>query len=184
MSGSVMGLTARKIGKEYRSTSSSARGAVGRLTCRGPGRSVISCRSRGMIAQRLQVRQDSEALRDRNHDQLRGATVIPARDSAESRPRRTSSIRSAPKTPRPEPPVVEAFFILGTILIVVGFLWSIAKSWPSIDPLALAALVGIGLLLVVVCERLGLILRELRKITTLMQRAVSDADPAEQRPRE
>ncbi len=68
--------------------------------------------------------------------------------------------------------------------MVVGLMYSIAKSWPSIDPLALAALVGIGLLLVVVCERLGLILRELRKITTLMQRAVSDADPAEQRPRE
>jgi hypothetical protein len=85
---------------------------------------------------------------------------------------------------RREPLVIEAFFAGGAILVVVGLTYSIAKSWPSIDPLALAALVGIGLLLVVVCERLGLILRELRKITTLMQRAVSDADPAEQRHRE
>jgi hypothetical protein len=88
------------------------------------------------------------------------------------------------KGSRREPLVIEAFFAGGAILVVIGLTYSIAKSWPSIDPLALAALVGIGLLLVVVCERLGLILRELRKITTLMQRAVSDADPAEQRHRE
>jgi hypothetical protein len=99
---------------------------------------------------------------------------MPARDSAESRPRRTS-VRSAPKTPRTEPPVVEAFFIVGTILIVVGFLWSIAKSWPSFDPLALATLVGIGLLLVVVCERLRIVVRELRTLTTLMRSAIADA---------
>jgi len=60
--------------------------------------------------------------------------------------------------------------------VVAGLVYSLAKSWPSIDPLALATLVGIGLLLVVVCERLGLILRELRKITTLMHHAVSDSD--------
>jgi hypothetical protein len=82
---------------------------------------------------------------------------------------------------RREPLVIEAFFAGGAILVVVGLMYSIAKSWPSIDPLALAALVGIGLLLVVVCERLGLILRELRKVTVLMQRAVSDADRAEQK---
>jgi hypothetical protein len=80
---------------------------------------------------------------------------------------------------RREPLVVEAFFAGGAILVVVGLMYSLAKSWPSFDPLALAALVGIGLLLVVVCERLSLILRELRKITALMQRGVSDADRAE-----
>jgi hypothetical protein len=88
------------------------------------------------------------------------------------------------KERRREPLVIEAFFAGGAILVVVGLTYSIAKSWPSIDPLALAALVGIGLLLVVVCERLGLILRELRKITTLMSRAVSDTGPAEQKHRE
>ena len=82
---------------------------------------------------------------------------------------------------RRDPLVIEAFFVAGAILVVVGLIYSLAKSWPSFDPLALAALVGIGLLLVVVCERLGLILRELRKITALMQRGVSDADRAEQK---
>jgi len=84
-------------------------------------------------------------------------------------------MKSALKAPRTEPPVIEAFFILGTILVVVGFLWSLAKSWPSLDPLALATLVGIGLLLVVVCERLRLAVRELRTLTTLMRSAIADA---------
>ena len=77
---------------------------------------------------------------------------------------------------RQESPVTEVFFAGGAILVVIGLMYSLAKSWPSIDPLALATLVGIGLLLVVVCERLGLIIRELRKITALMQRAVSESD--------
>ena len=42
-------------------------------------------------------------------------------------------------------PVVEVFFMLGAILIVVGFLYSVARHWPSFDPLALAMLVGMGL---------------------------------------
>ena len=36
-------------------------------------------------------------------------------------------------------------------------------------------LVGIGLLLVVVCERLRLILRELRELTTLIRTATAEA---------
>lgn len=98
---------------------------------------------------------------------------MPARESTESRPRRTSSTKPAPKTT--ESPVVEAFFILGAVLTVVGFLWSVAKSWPSLDPLALATLVGIGFLLVVVCERLRLAVQELRTLTTLMRSAIAEA---------
>jgi hypothetical protein len=79
---------------------------------------------------------------------------------------------------RKESFVTEFFFAGGAILVVIGLMYSLAKSWPSIDPLALATLVGIGLLLVVVCERLSLILRELRKITTLMHRAASESDRA------
>lgn len=81
---------------------------------------------------------------------------------------------------RREPAVVEGFFIGGATLVVVSLMYSLAKSWPSFDPLALSALVGGGLLLVVVCERLRLILRELRRITALMQRQLSDTDPAVQ----
>ncbi len=100
---------------------------------------------------------------------------MPARESTESRPRRSSTTRLAPRRPRVEAPVVEVFFVLGAILVVVGFLYSIARSWPSFDPLALAMLVGIGLLLVVVCERLRIVVRELRTLTTLMRSAIADA---------
>ena len=82
---------------------------------------------------------------------------------------------------RREPAVIEGFFIGGATLVVVSLVFSLAKSWPSFDPLALSALVGGGLLLVVVCERLSLILRELRRISALMQRPVSDIDPDRQK---
>jgi len=82
---------------------------------------------------------------------------------------------------RREPAVIEGFFIGGATLVVVSLVFSLAKSWPSFDPLALAALVGGGLLLVVVCERLSLILRELRRISALMQHPVSDIDPDRQK---
>jgi len=82
---------------------------------------------------------------------------------------------------RREPVVIEGFFIGGAILVVVTLMYSLTRSWPSFDPLALSALVGGGLLLVVVCERLGLILRELRKITALMQLPASDTEAAGQK---
>ena len=82
--------------------------------------------------------------------------------------------RPTPRTRRADPPVVEVFFILGAILVLVGFLYSLARSWPSLDPLALATLVGIGLLLVVVCERMRLVLQELRVLNSLMRTAIAD----------
>jgi xanthosine utilization system XapX-like protein len=77
---------------------------------------------------------------------------------------------------RGDSPVVEVFFVLGAILIVVGFLYSLARHWPSFDPLALAMLVGIGFLLVVVCERIRLVLQELRVLTSLMRGAAADPE--------
>src|SRR4029450_4301392 len=70
---------------------------------------------------------------------------------------------------RREHAVIEGFFIGGATLVGVSLMYSLAKSWPSFDPLALSALVGGGLLLVVVWERLGLILRQLRRIAPLLQ---------------
>src|SRR5262245_55581627 len=82
---------------------------------------------------------------------------------------------------RREPPIIEGFFIGGAALVVITLMYSLTKSWPSFDPLALSALVGGGLLLVVVCERLSLILRELRKITALMKLPASATEPAGQK---
>ena len=72
-------------------------------------------------------------------------------------------------------PLVEFFFASGAILVIVGLLYAIRRSWPALDPLSLVMLVGIGLLLVVVCERLRLILRELRELTSLIRTATADA---------
>ena len=82
------------------------------------------------------------------------------------------------KKGRREQAVIDGFFIGGATLVVVSLMYSLAKSWPSFDPLALSALVGGGLLLVVICERLSLILRELRRITALIQRPASDTERA------
>ena len=71
--------------------------------------------------------------------------------------------------------LVEFFFAAGAILVIVGLIYAIRRSWPSLDPLSLVMLVGIGLLLVVVCERLRLILRELRELTSLIRTATADA---------
>jgi len=71
--------------------------------------------------------------------------------------------------------LTELLFAAGAILVIVGLIFAVRKSWPALDPLSLVMLVGIGLLLVVVCERLRLILRELRELTTLIRAATVDA---------
>jgi predicted signal transduction protein with EAL and GGDEF domain len=72
--------------------------------------------------------------------------------------------------------VTQLFFIAGGILVVIGLTFAVAHHWPSLDPLALIALVGIGLLLIVACERLSLILRELRRISSLLHAACGSAE--------
>lgn len=101
---------------------------------------------------------------------------MPARGSSRSAESGGMGRGRAPaRASRNEAPIVEVFFILGAILVVVGFLYSVARSWPSLDPLALATLVGIGLLLVVVCERLRTMGHELRTLTTLMRTALEES---------
>ena len=80
---------------------------------------------------------------------------------------------------RREDALVEFLFAGGAILVIVGLIYAIRRSWPALDPLSLVMLVGIGLLLVVVCERLRLILRELRELTTLIRVSTAPA-PEEQ----
>ena len=76
-----------------------------------------------------------------------------------------------PPASRSDSFVTQLFFISGGVLVVIGLTFAVAHHWPSLDPLALIALVGIGLLLIVACERLSLILRELRRISSLLQAA-------------
>ena len=90
-------------------------------------------------------------------------------------PSRRSSYRR-----RRDPPLTEVLFAIGAILVIVGLIYAIRKSWPALDPLSLVMLVGIGLLLVVVCERLRLILGELRQLTSVI-RAATDSAPEDTR---
>ncbi len=84
---------------------------------------------------------------------------------------------------RGESAITEVFFVVGAFVVVVGFILSLRMSWPSFDPLALAMLVGVGLLLIVVCERLRLAIAELQRITAALGRierlAASPADEPE-----
>jgi hypothetical protein len=68
-------------------------------------------------------------------------------------------------------PLVEFLFVAGTLLVILGFFYALQRSWPALDPLSLVMLVGIGLLLIVVCERLRLMLRELQELTAVIRRA-------------
>jgi hypothetical protein len=81
--------------------------------------------------------------------------------------------RQVKKGPR-DHPLVEFLFAAGTILVIVGLFYAVRRSWPSLDPLSLVMLVGIGLLLVVACERLRLILQELQELTSLIRTAPAD----------
>jgi hypothetical protein len=82
--------------------------------------------------------------------------------------------RKAKPSPRTYP-LVEFLFAAGAILVILGFFYALRRSWPALDPLSLVMLVGIGLLLIVVCERLRLVLRELQELTMVIRRATAEA---------
>jgi hypothetical protein len=94
--------------------------------------------------------------------------------------RRPPGTKSASKEPQGDPRITEVFFVIGALLVSLGFVYALLKSWPALDPLSLVMLAGVGLLLVVVCERLRLILTELRRLTALIHQAVTEApgDPS------
>ncbi len=77
---------------------------------------------------------------------------------------------------RSEPPITELFFILGALLVLAGLMYSIRKSWPTFDPLSLAMLIGIGFLLVVICERLRILVLEVKAIAALLERMASSPE--------
>ncbi len=78
-----------------------------------------------------------------------------------------------PARTRRESAVTEVFFVLGALLVLVGLIYSIRKSWPGFDPLALAMLTGIGFLMMVVCERLRILVLEVGKIAEHLDRMAS-----------
>jgi hypothetical protein len=77
-----------------------------------------------------------------------------------------------------EPAITEVFFIIGALLVLIGLLYSLKKSWPSFDPLSLAMLIGIGFLLVVVCERLRILVNEVALIAEYLERSSLASEPS------
>jgi hypothetical protein len=76
----------------------------------------------------------------------------------------------------------ELFFIAGALLILITFAYSLLRRWPSFDPLVTSLLAGIGLMLIVIYDRLGLMLRELRQITAVLDREQEQDVSAAARP--
>ena len=73
--------------------------------------------------------------------------------------------------------VREILFIVGAFMIMVIFAFSILRRWPSFDPLVTALLTGIGLLLIVIYERLGVMLQEIRRVADTLEGARVGARP-------
>ena len=61
-------------------------------------------------------------------------------------------------------------FAMGAGLIVGTFTYFIVRRWPTFDPLVTATMIGVGLLLIVIYERLGHIHSELRTMVLLLER--------------
>ena len=59
---------------------------------------------------------------------------------------------------------VVILFVAGAGLIIAAFTYALLRRWPTFDPLSTAGIVGVGLLLIVIYERLGLMHTELRTI--------------------
>jgi len=61
-------------------------------------------------------------------------------------------------------------FAVGAGLVVGTFTYFFVRRWPTFDPLVTATMIGVGLLLIVIYERLGLIHKELRTVVLLLER--------------
>ena len=65
--------------------------------------------------------------------------------------------------------VLQTLFATGVGLIITTFTYSMLRSWPTFDPVATAALIGIGLLQVVIYERLGSMLVAMERLVELAE---------------
>jgi hypothetical protein len=67
-------------------------------------------------------------------------------------------------TKSPDSKTVVVLFVAGAGLVIATFTYAFIRRWPTFDPLVTAGIVGIGLLLIVIYERLGHMHTELRTI--------------------
>jgi hypothetical protein len=72
-------------------------------------------------------------------------------------------------TKAPDSRTVVILFVAGAGLVIASFTYAFIRRWPTFDPLVTAAIVGVGLLLIVIYERLGRMYTELRTIAYHLQ---------------
>jgi hypothetical protein len=71
---------------------------------------------------------------------------------------------------KPDSKTIVILFVTGASLVLATFTYSFVRRWPTFDPLVTATMIGVGLLLIVIYERLGLIHKELQTIAVLLDR--------------
>ena len=69
-----------------------------------------------------------------------------------------------------ESQTVVILFVAGAALVVAAFTFALARNWATFDPLVTASMIGVGLLLIVIYDRLGHMHSELRTISSLLER--------------
>jgi len=70
----------------------------------------------------------------------------------------------------PDSKTIVLLFVAGAGLVVATFTYAFVRRWPTFDPLVTAGIVGVGLLLIVIYERLGHMHAELRAIAFHLDR--------------
>ena len=74
----------------------------------------------------------------------------------------------------PDSQTVVILFVAGAALVVAAFAWALVRQWRTFDPLVTATMIGVGLLLIVIYERLGHMHSELRTIAYHLERLAGD----------
>ena len=70
----------------------------------------------------------------------------------------------------PDSQTVVILFVAGAALVVAAFAFALIRQWRTFDPLVTASMIGVGLLLIVIYERLGHMHSELRSIAYQLER--------------
>jgi hypothetical protein len=65
---------------------------------------------------------------------------------------------------------VVILFVAGAALVVAAFTYALVRQWRTFDPLVTASMIGVGLLLIVIYERLGQMLSQLHTIAYQLER--------------
>jgi hypothetical protein len=75
-----------------------------------------------------------------------------------------------PKKAGDDSKTVLILFGVGAALVLAALISALMKGWATFDPLVTASIIGVGLLLIVIYERLGDMYKELLTISLRLER--------------